>query len=48
MYFYILIILLIIVIFCMPGNKPKKGNSIFNFKRDILAKTDTLSKYLIL
>ncbi len=48
MYFYILIIILLIVFFCMPNGKPKKENSIFSIRRDILAKTDILSKYLIL
>lgn len=47
MFFYIFIILIIVLIFIPDGRK--RENIVLNtVKKDILAKTDHLTKYLVL
>jgi hypothetical protein len=47
MFFYIFIILIIILIF-IPDGRNKESLVLNTIKKDILAKTDHLTKYLVL
>lgn len=47
MFFYIFIILIIVLIF-IPDGRNKENIVLNTVKKDILAKTDHLTKYLVL